>query len=153
MPQTNECDFCGGDIEPGTGTMFVRTDGTTVRFCSSKCEKNADLGRRARDLEWTSAGEERRAATEPADTDAGTEADEEPESVPATESAADEEPESVPATESAADEDEGAESDVEAPDEGDAEPAEAPDEAEADDGDEAAGEPAEEEEEEEEAEA
>ncbi|MEF8886772.1 MAG: 50S ribosomal protein L24e [Haloarculaceae archaeon] len=67
MPQTNECDFCGGDVEPGTGTMFVRTDGTTVRFCSSKCEKNADLGRRARDLEWTSAGEDRRVAAEPAD--------------------------------------------------------------------------------------
>ena len=45
MPRTNECDFCGGDIEPGTGTMFVHTDGSTVHFCSSKCEKNADLGR------------------------------------------------------------------------------------------------------------
>ena len=56
MPQTRECDFCGSDIEPGTGTMFVRTDGSTVHFCSAKCEKNADLGREARDLEWTEDG-------------------------------------------------------------------------------------------------
>ena len=56
MPQTRECDYCGADIEPGTGTMFVRTNGTTIHFCSSKCEKNADLGREARDLSWTEAG-------------------------------------------------------------------------------------------------
>ncbi len=73
MPQTNECDFCGGDIEPGTGTMFVRTNGTTVRFCSSKCEKNVDLGRRARDLEWTDEGDDRRPAAEVADVEAETE--------------------------------------------------------------------------------
>ena len=56
MPQTRECDFCGADIEPGTGTMFVRTDGTTLHYCSAKCEKNADLGREPRDLEWTEEG-------------------------------------------------------------------------------------------------
>ena len=53
MPRTRDCDFCGDAIEPGTGTMFVRTDGTTIHYCSAKCEKNADLGREARDLEWT----------------------------------------------------------------------------------------------------
>jgi large subunit ribosomal protein L24e len=56
MPRTRECDFCGADIEPGTGTMFVSRDGTTTHFCSSKCEKNADLDREARDLEWTASG-------------------------------------------------------------------------------------------------
>ncbi|WP_132058440.1 50S ribosomal protein L24e [Halorussus amylolyticus] len=56
MPQTRDCDFCGSDIEPGTGTMFVRTDGTTTHFCSAKCEKNADLGREPRNLEWTEDG-------------------------------------------------------------------------------------------------
>ena len=56
MPRTRECDFCGDDIEPGTGTMFVQNDGSTVMFCSSKCEKNADLGREARDMGWTEAG-------------------------------------------------------------------------------------------------
>jgi large subunit ribosomal protein L24e len=36
--------------------MFVRVDGTVIHYCSSKCEKNADLGREARDLEWTGDG-------------------------------------------------------------------------------------------------
>jgi large subunit ribosomal protein L24e len=58
MPQTRTCDYCGQDIEPGTGTMYVFTDGHTMHFCSSKCEKNADLGREPRDLEWTDAGGE-----------------------------------------------------------------------------------------------
>jgi len=56
MPQTRDCDFCGSEIEPGTGTMFVRTDGTTIHYCSAKCEKNADLGREPRDLGWTEDG-------------------------------------------------------------------------------------------------
>jgi large subunit ribosomal protein L24e len=56
MPRTRECDFCGADIEPGTGTMLVLNDGTTHHFCSSKCEKNTGIGREARNLEWTEAG-------------------------------------------------------------------------------------------------
>ena len=56
MPQTRACDYCGADIEPGTGTMFVTTSGTVTYFCSAKCEKNADLGREPRDLGWTEAG-------------------------------------------------------------------------------------------------
>ncbi|GAB3684448.1 hypothetical protein GCM10028857_13450 [Salinarchaeum chitinilyticum] len=52
MPQTRDCDYCGDEIPPGTGTMLVRTDGATIHYCSSKCEKNADLGREPRDLEW-----------------------------------------------------------------------------------------------------
>ena len=55
MPQTRECDYCGSEIEPGTGTMLVRTNGTTLYYCSSKCEKNAALGREPRDLNWTAA--------------------------------------------------------------------------------------------------
>ena len=57
MPQNRDCDYCGSDIEPGTGTMFVHTNGSVVHFCSSKCEKNADLGREPRDLEWTEDGQ------------------------------------------------------------------------------------------------
>ena len=57
MPRTRECDFCGADIEPGTGTMLVLNDGSTHHFCSAKCEKNVDLGREARDLEWTESGQ------------------------------------------------------------------------------------------------
>ena len=56
MPRRRRCDFCESEIEPGTGTMFVRTNGATIHFCSSKCEYNAALGRESRDLEW--AGEE-----------------------------------------------------------------------------------------------
>ncbi|PSP82041.1 50S ribosomal protein L24e [Halobacteriales archaeon QS_4_69_225] len=56
MPQTNACDYCGADVEPGTGTMFVAVDGTVTHYCSAKCEKNADLSREPRDLEWTEAG-------------------------------------------------------------------------------------------------
>lgn len=54
MVERRVCSFCGGEIEPGTGKMFVKNDGTVLRFCSSKCEKNMlDLGRVPRDVEWT----------------------------------------------------------------------------------------------------
>ena len=56
MPRARECDYCGDELDPGTGTMFVHVDGTIVDYCSSKCEKNADLGREPRDLEWTGEG-------------------------------------------------------------------------------------------------
>ncbi|MBV0901100.1 50S ribosomal protein L24e [Haloarcula salina] len=77
MPRTRECDYCGTDIEPGTGTMFVHKDGATTHFCSSKCENNADLGREARNLEWTASGRGTEGAVEEADaeTDADAEAD------------------------------------------------------------------------------
>ena len=55
MVDTRTCDYTGEEIEPGTGTMFVHTNGAVVHYCSSKCEANADLGRESRDLEW--AGE------------------------------------------------------------------------------------------------
>lgn len=57
MPRERSCDYCGADIEPGTGTMFVHVDGEVVQYCSAKCEKNAALGREARDLEWTAEGQ------------------------------------------------------------------------------------------------
>ena len=76
MPRSIACDYCGADIEPGTGTMFVRLNGQTVHFCSSKCEKNADLGREARDLEWTEAGRGTRGeAAETADATAAADED------------------------------------------------------------------------------
>ena len=46
--------FCGYDIEPGTGKMYVRRDGRVFYFCSGKCEKNMlKLKRKARKLKWT----------------------------------------------------------------------------------------------------
>jgi large subunit ribosomal protein L24e len=56
MPSTRTCDFSGEDIEPGTGIMYVRNDGTVLHFKDRKAEKNYFMGREARDLEWTEAG-------------------------------------------------------------------------------------------------
>jgi large subunit ribosomal protein L24e len=56
MVQHRTCDYSGEEIEPGTGIMYVRTDGTVLHFADSKCEKNYFLGREPRDLEWTEEG-------------------------------------------------------------------------------------------------
>ena len=61
MVETRTCDYSGEEIEPGTGIMYVRTDGTVLHFVDSKAEKNYFLGREARDLEWTEAGREEKA--------------------------------------------------------------------------------------------
>ena len=54
MPKGNVCAFCGKPIEPGTGIMYVKNDGTILWFCSSKCMKNAlKLKRNPRKLKWT----------------------------------------------------------------------------------------------------
>src|SRR3972149_5647861 len=56
MPAKRVCSFWGNGVEPGTGKMFVRRDGTVFFFCSSKCEKNLlDLGRVPRTVRWTRA--------------------------------------------------------------------------------------------------
>lgn len=47
------CAFCGGPIPPGTGIMYVRADGTVLRFCSRKCFVSAiKYGRTPRELAW-----------------------------------------------------------------------------------------------------
>ena len=59
MVGTQRCIFCGKDIEPGTGSAFVRTkDGAVFWFCSKKC-KSAQLERkmRSRDTKWTTGYE------------------------------------------------------------------------------------------------
>ncbi len=49
-----KCDFCGEEIERGTGMMFVKDDGKIFHFCSSKCENNTlKLGRKPRQTKWT----------------------------------------------------------------------------------------------------
>jgi large subunit ribosomal protein L24e len=53
MPTFRKCSFCGGQIEPGTGLLFVRNDGALLWFCSSKCRKNAlKLKRNPRKVKW-----------------------------------------------------------------------------------------------------
>ena len=54
MAEKRKCSFCGADIEPGTGKMFVKKDGTVLNFCTNKCYKNMiELKRVPRTTEWT----------------------------------------------------------------------------------------------------
>ncbi len=54
MVRARTCSFCGRTIEPGTGIMYVKNDGTILWFCSSKCRKNAlKLKRNPAKLKWT----------------------------------------------------------------------------------------------------
>ncbi|MWG33078.1 50S ribosomal protein L24e [Halomarina oriensis] len=62
MPANRTCDYTGEEIEPGTGVMYVKNDGSVLHFVNSKAEKNYLMGREARDLEWTEAGRRARAA-------------------------------------------------------------------------------------------
>lgn len=54
MVETRKCSFCYGTIEPGTGKMYVKKDGTVLNFCSNKCHKNMiELKRVPRTTAWT----------------------------------------------------------------------------------------------------
>ena len=56
MVSKHICSFCGREIEPGTGKMYVLKDGTVYYFCSSKCQKNMlKLNRIPRKVRWTKA--------------------------------------------------------------------------------------------------
>ena len=60
MPKVRTCTFCGGQIEPGTGLMYVTKRGEIYWFCSSKCFKNyVKLRRNPAKLTW---GRKRREA-------------------------------------------------------------------------------------------
>jgi large subunit ribosomal protein L24e len=54
MVETKKCTFCGALLEPGTGKMLVKKDGSIQYFCSSKCENNMKMGRIPRLTEWAS---------------------------------------------------------------------------------------------------
>ena len=54
MPERRVCNFSGEEIEPGTGTMFVRRDGTVLWFKNSKARRNMlKLKRNPRKVKWT----------------------------------------------------------------------------------------------------
>lgn len=54
MPERRICDFTGEEIEPGTGMMFVKRDGTVLWFKDSKTRKNMlKLKRNPRRFKWT----------------------------------------------------------------------------------------------------
>ena len=48
-----KCSFCSSTIKRGSGKMFVKNTGEILYFCSSKCEKNYNLGRIGKKLKWT----------------------------------------------------------------------------------------------------
>lgn len=51
---SRKCSFCGKSIEPGTGKMYVKRDGTILFFDTNKCYKNMiELKRVARTTQWT----------------------------------------------------------------------------------------------------
>lgn len=51
-----QCSFCAGEIEPGTGLMFVKRDGSVYHFCSGSCRKQQMiLGRVGHRVRWTRA--------------------------------------------------------------------------------------------------
>ena len=56
MVEQHVCNFCGGPLEPGTGKMYVKKDGSVMFFCGSKCQNNHKLGRVPRRVEWTVPG-------------------------------------------------------------------------------------------------
>ncbi|MEF8848558.1 MAG: 50S ribosomal protein L24e [Candidatus Thermoplasmatota archaeon] len=54
MVERRTCTFCGEEIEPGTGKMYIKKDGTIYHFCGSKCQKNMlKLKRIPRTTRWT----------------------------------------------------------------------------------------------------
>jgi len=54
MVERRKCSFCGNDIEPGTGKLYCKKDGTILYFCKSKCQKNMlGLGRIPRKTRWS----------------------------------------------------------------------------------------------------
>ncbi len=73
MVVKRQCSFCADEIEPGTGTMYVKRDGTVFHFCSSSCRKQQlHLGRLGQRRKWTRAHALRRAQEQSATTAAPT---------------------------------------------------------------------------------
>ena len=54
MPETRVCSFTSEEIEPGTGLMYIKRDGSVMWFKDSKARKNEiKLKRNPRTLKWT----------------------------------------------------------------------------------------------------
>ena len=54
MPERRICSFTHEEIEPGTGMMYIKRDGSVFWFKDSKARKNMlKLKRNPRRLKWT----------------------------------------------------------------------------------------------------
>jgi len=54
MVKKHVCSFCGYEIPPGTGIMYVKNDGTVLWFCSRKCRVSMlKFKRDPRKYKWT----------------------------------------------------------------------------------------------------
>jgi len=54
MVERRVCSFCGDEIEPGTGKMYIKKDASIFFFCTNKCQKNMiKLKRVPRRVRWT----------------------------------------------------------------------------------------------------
>jgi large subunit ribosomal protein L24e len=63
LVEIRKCSFCGTEIEPGTGKMYVKRDGTVLFFDSNKCYKNmVELKRVPRKTAWTQKAVDEKAA-------------------------------------------------------------------------------------------
>jgi len=54
MPTKHICKFCGREIPPGTGIMYIKNDGSILWFCSRKCRVSyLNFKRDPRKFKWT----------------------------------------------------------------------------------------------------
>jgi large subunit ribosomal protein L24e len=84
MVEKRNCSFCGQEIEPGTGSLYIRKDAVSFSFCSKKCRKNQiALGRIPRRTRWTKAFTDMKAAGLSKEARAKPVEGEEPEGTPA----------------------------------------------------------------------
>jgi len=53
-----KCSFCNVNIQRGTGKMYVKVKGSISYFCSSKCEKNTQMGRVSKKIKWAKSAKD-----------------------------------------------------------------------------------------------
>jgi len=46
------CSFCRNNYEIPRGTTVIQKDGTARYYCSSKCRKNSEMGRKNKKVKW-----------------------------------------------------------------------------------------------------
>ena len=56
-----KCNYCGKQIIPGRGIIYVEVSGRIHDLCSSKCKRNRMLGRDPLKLKWTEKSREKKA--------------------------------------------------------------------------------------------